>query len=369
MAGFATEYTPPGEKCFIEVCGFHTFDEGLSFYTILEAFTKYVQKAGGMPSRVSNILVAISPDVTHVYMNDNLPTIARLRVRRSHEAGERVFRDDIADVDRLEFPNIEPPEQSGFMLLISHGWRKGMCFDFRPLNSNANVSTEEAYKNIKAMGGMVLAHLWFTEKFLLSPTDWDAILAAKWFPFMFLPEKLWEQPFLAVLHGGDLCDPEQKIHEAFLQACDQRLESWRRNEHFANHIEFLETAVNAYKEDNWLIVVSVALPRVEGLLREAFGGGNQHRDKFSEALDAREGPKSLLFPQRLRQYFQDVLFPYTDFAQPDLPPTRHTVAHGVVSADELTRKEALTLMLLIDHILYCMPIKDDEVVIEEAAEP
>ena len=360
IAGFPVEYIPAGEQGRVEVCGFHTFDEGLSFYKMLEAFTGYVKQAGGMPSRVSDMLVVLSPDVTHVYMNNSLPIKSRVRVRRSLEAGEMVFRDDIAGVDRLEFPNIEPPEHSGFMLLVSSGWRKGMCFDFRPLNPNGDVSTAEAYTNIKAMGGMVLSHLLFTEKFLLSSEDWDAILAAKWFPFMFLSEKLWEQLFQAVLHGGDTCAPEQRIHEAFLQACDQRLHSWRQNEHFANHIEFLEAAVDAYKRGDWLTVVSVAFPRVEGLLRQAFGGGNSFRRKFSEALDRTEGPKSLLFPERLRQYFEDVLYPSIHFDQPDLPPTRHTVTHGVVSAQELTQKVALTLLLLIDHVLYCMPNEDDD---------
>ena len=131
IAGFTAGYANAGQKCLIEVCGLHTFDEGLSFYNMLEAFDPYIQKAGLIQSTIDHILVVISPKETYVYINDNLPIIFRGRIKRSCNAGEVIFRDDLAAIDKIDFPNIQIPRQSGIMLLLSVGWRRGMCVDFR----------------------------------------------------------------------------------------------------------------------------------------------------------------------------------------------------------------------------------------------
>lgn len=361
LMGFSMEAAKPQSKVRVQVCGFRTFDEGLPFYYMLEAFDPYLQEMGLAAARVENMLVAIAPKETHVYVNENLPTTMRARAKRACAAGEAIFRDDLAGIELVDFPNLRPPGNSGFMLLISAGWRRGMCFDFRPLHPDHPVASQEAFEGIKRMGGMVLTHLWFTERFLLPTDDWGKILAAGWFPFVFLSQACWQDIMGAIQNRWDLSGPEQKIHETWLAACDERLESWRANVHFAGHVEFLQRAVRAYKEGDWMTVVCVAAPRVEGLLRQAFGAWGTQRDiidKLTENVERQEHAKSLLFPDRLKQYFRDVFFRYVEFSDADLPHTRHTLGHGLVPAGKLTRKEALTLLLLIDHILYCMPLDD-----------
>jgi len=359
LMGFTAEAAKAQSQVRVETCGFHTFDEGLPFYYMLEAFNPFLEPLGVGPSRVENLLIAVGPRQTFIYANENLPLTMRARVKHACDAGQAVFRDDIAGIDVLDFPNLRPPQGAGFMLLLSVGWRRGMCFDFRPLAPDRAASSPEAFEAIKRMGGMVLAHLCFTERFLLSPDDWTKILAAGWFPFMFLPHERWQNIFGAIQNEWDLSGPEQKIHDLWLAACDDRLDSWRANTHFASHVEFLDRAIRAYKDGDWLTVVSVAAPRVEGLLRRAFGAWGKQReilDKLAESVEQQEHARSLLFPDRLRQYFEEVFFGFAQFSGPDLPPTRHTLAHGLVEAERLTRKEALTLLLLIDHILYCMPL-------------
>ncbi len=212
------------------------------------------------------------------------------------------------------------------------------------------------------MCGAVLTHLHFTERFLLSNRDWGMVLRAGWFPFMLLPENLWHGLLTSIRNGWDLQRNEQQIHERWMTKCDERIASWKGNRHFKDHIDFLERAVRAYKEQDWLTVVSVAAPRVEGLMRMAFGAWGKQRqviDRFAAKVKEQEHAKSLLFPDRLRQYFHKVFFRFTKFSKPDRPSTRHTLVHGLVSADKLTRKEALTLLLLIDHVRYCMPLEDE----------
>jgi hypothetical protein len=362
LAGFPASVAQPGQYCWLEVSGYHTFDEGLHFYTMLEAFNEYVRHAGLIESCVDRMLVCISREETHIYANNNLPMIARMRAKRNLKAGEATFRDDIAGIDRVEFPGVCPPSGCGFMLLVSVGWRRGMCFDLEPLGSPVGKTTNEAFDRVKNFGGMVLAHLHFTERFLLSDEDWESVLQAGWFPFMFLPNYLWQELFVSIRNGWDLQPNEQKIHERWMGSCDDRLASWMANKHFKPHIDFLERAVEAYKKADWLTVVSVAAPRVEGLMRITVGAWGKQRevtDKLAGNVKQQEHAKSLLFPDRLRQYLDTVFFGFTKFSDQDLPSNRHTVTHGLVTADKLTRKEALTLLLLIDHVLYCMPLAED----------
>jgi len=360
-AGFPLTDVPPESYCWLEVAGYHTFDEGLRFYTMLESFSEYVKYTGLIESCIDRMLVCISRKETHIYANNQLPMMARMRAKRNLKAGEAIFRDDIAGIDQVDFPGICPPAGSGFMLLVSVGWRRGICFDLEPLASPPSETTEEAFNKVKSFGGMVLAHLHFTERFLLSTEDWEKVLPAGWFPFVFLPENLWRSLFTSIRNGWDLQTAELKIHEKWLTSCEDRLTGWKANKHFAPHIDFLDRAVRAYKQSDWLTVVSVAAPRVEGLMRIAFGAWGKQReaiDRLAEQVKRQEHARSLLFPDRLRQYFE-IFFRFTQFSGPDLPPTRHTLAHGVVPADKLNRKEALTLLLLIDHLLYCMPLEEN----------
>ena len=223
LAGFPASDAPPGSYLWLEVCGYHTFDEGLHFYTMLEAFNEYVRHVGLIPSCVDRMLVCVSRTETHIYANNHLPMIARMRAKRSIKAGEAAFRDDIAGIDRVDFPGVCPPAGCGFMLLVSVGWRKGMCFDLQPAFPAPDATMEEAFERIKTFGGMVLAHLHFTERFLLSNKDWGRVLQAGWFPFVFLPHDLWQGLFTSIRNGWDLRRDQQKIHERWMQSCDDRL--------------------------------------------------------------------------------------------------------------------------------------------------
>lgn len=363
LAGFAAENKPRGATMGrVEIWGYHTFDEGLTFYTMLEAFDQYVEQAGLRPGCVEAMLVCISRRETHIYANEQLPIIVQIRPKRDIIAGERVYRDDIAGVKMLEFPNVVPPPESGFLLLLSVGWRRGLCFDLRPVVPPHPLATsEQAFDGVKKLGGLVYAHLQFLDRFLLTDEDWNKVFAAGWFPFIFLPDKAWQRLLLAIRREADLQQDEEQIHTRWLSECDRRLAAWKKNRYFTEQIPFLQSAVDAYKREEWMTVVSVAVPRVEGLLRMAFGPeGKQMElvDRLAQAAEQQEHVKSIMFPRRLAQFFRRVFLRGTPFSKAEPLVSRHTVTHGVVRAENLTRKEALTVLLLIDHILYCMPMDE-----------
>lgn len=363
MAGFCAQDAEPNSRVLVEICGFHTFDEGLPFYHMLEAFDPYLRLMNSNPWATKDLLLVLRPNETLAFLNDALPIRAKIRPKRSLEAGEGVFTDDIACIDALNFPGVIPEGAVGFLLLLSVGWRRGICFDCRPSHAESEVSAKDAFQYIQRVGAMVLAHLFFTERFLLSPEDWAKVLEVGWFPFVFLSGAFWNDIFRAITNGWDLERVEQKIHAAWLARCESQFSAWKTNECFKEHIPFLRRALDAYQKGDWVSVVALAGPRVEGLLRQSFGAWGKERElleKVEGNLKEREHSRSLLFPDRLRQYFEQVFFRFVKFSEGDHSFSRHTLAHGLVSEQDISRKQALTLMLLIDHILYCMPADGDE---------
>lgn len=359
FVGFTTHFTPKNATCDVEVSGFHTFDEGLSFYTMLDAFTPFLVRAGLRPPAVANALVILTPESDLVYAEQNFPIAMKVTAKKPFGAGEPVAIDDIARVSELKFPGIDPPPDSGFMLLLSHGWRRGMCFDFRSLHPPTDVTSAESFKLLQEFGAAVMSHLYYTEKFLLTPEDWNMVVAVGWFPFIALKAKTWEILMGTIRYGADLDEVEDIIHQEFVKLLDIRVDSWAKHAIIGVHSKFLKDAVDAYRVEKWASVVALALPRVEGMLREACGNmaatNSKFLDSLHEKLTEREHSRSLLFPDQLRRYFEEVVFPFTRFTDSGLPATRHTVAHGVVGYEELGRKQALTTLLLIDHLLYCIP--------------
>ena len=213
VAGFAAERIPKGGAGWIEICGFHTFDEGLSFYKMLDGFTTHAHALGLMPSVLDRMLVMIAPDYTYIYANNSLPLLGKMRVKEGCKKGGIIGSDNLVDIAQLEFCGISPPEKSGFMLLVSAGWRRGMCFDFRPLQPDTQISTQASFEFIKRLGAIVLTHLWFTDKFLLTADDWDKVIESGWFPFMLLPVALWEKLLDGIRHNEHLDEQEEAIHK------------------------------------------------------------------------------------------------------------------------------------------------------------
>lgn len=170
------------------------------------------------------------------------------------------------------------------------------------------------------------------------------------------------KPARAIRHDEDLSSHEEAIHNAFLEKIETRLECWQIHQQLKRHAPFFAEAIDSYRNEKWASCFSVAIPRIEGMLRDAF---QLNTIKSSVLLDAlgtelrnREHERSLLFPDQLLKFCQKNIYPTTPFDNPDLPSTRHTALHGVVDYSKITRKCALTTLLLVDHLLYCMPLVD-----------
>lgn len=85
------------------------------------------------PSLIDHILVVIRQDLTAVAYVNELQQRAMVKVRRAISASEQVLVDDVEDVSKVEL-GVTIPDDAGFVIVRSFGWRKALFFDFGPLN-------------------------------------------------------------------------------------------------------------------------------------------------------------------------------------------------------------------------------------------
>jgi hypothetical protein len=321
---------------------------------MLESLNEYVSRAGGSPSTTDRLLVFLKPNETTVYLNDTFEIRALVRAKKGMEAGHSVGRSDIAQLVRLEFGSVTVPRDCGVVLFLSHGWRRGLFFDFRP--SHPDWSGELDYE-LEVVGAELLSHLWFTEFFVLTPDDWELVLDAGWFPFISLIGADWEHLLHCLKNCRDRDRVMDAIENSLTLSIDDRLESWLSATAFKQDEQFLLRGVAAFKAKDWLTTVSLLLPRIEGIFRRCLAENKSAKSLISmmaDRIQAGTHRKNLLFPVQFSEFLQTNYYQRVDFGNDDETVNRHSLAHGVVSGEAISREDALKVLLTIDHIFYCV---------------
>lgn len=367
--GFAMDRVRPNETGRMEVVGFHSFDEGIPFYKLVDNFNGLAHRAGVLPSMVDRMLVILEPRRTTLYMNDMIEISLLVRARRRIKAFEPVGMKDFAGIERVALHNVTVPKNAGFILLLSHFWRKAFFFDFRPLLPDQPVPID---CDVEVVGGQLLSHLVYTEYFLLSDAQWDVTIAAGWFPFMHLVGDLWDSLLHSIRNGEDLTYAESQIYDSFAKVLDTKVDDWIKKSILRDEEPFLSRAVDAFKKKDWVTVISLISPRIEGIIRRSLGSYGKH-DKMVADLEntitaAVPHDRSLLFPKQLARYFRQTFLQFVDFSASSGTLNRHTVAHGMVPGKSIDQSHGLRIMLLLDHLYYCLPTSSSTEQ-EDAAEP
>lgn len=353
--GFLGERLYPEEAERTQTTGFYAFDVGIRFYKLLDNFNDLLLQAGQPPSSVDRFLAVLQPHQTTLYVNDMFDYSIRIRGKNDLNAGQSVKPEDLAEIERVRLHGVKLPPEAGIVLLLSHNWRKAFYFDFRP------CLPESAYRidyDMEIIAGQMLAYLMFTEYFLLSEKDWDSIIEAEWFPFMYLIGNLWDGLLQCIQAGESTKEYEDQIHHAFLADIDVRLRSWLRKAPLAAEEPILTRAVGAYKAGDWITVVCLLYPRIEAILRWSVSWQGESMDivrALADQLEKSTHQRSLLFPQHLEAFFNRLIFQDWDPAGGLGRMHSETLRRGIVPAASMTRDKALKLLLLVDQLYYCLP--------------
>jgi hypothetical protein len=132
----------------------------------------------------------------------------------------------------------------------------------------------------------------------------------------------------------------------------------------AAQIPFIEKAIEHFRKGDFLSSVSVLFPRIEGIWRGIArpAGGVPHKVLATTVVETgatRLSPVSPLLAGRFLEYLKTRFLPKFDPGRPE-GLTRHTVSHGVASAEEFNRKGALLGLLIVNQLRYFVPADAEE---------
>jgi hypothetical protein len=215
-AGFFATTTLPGTQGWIEVCGFHTSDEGLAFTRMLEGCDVYLTGGPRIDrSQIDHFLAVIAPDSkATVYVNE-LALTAKTQVKAKKDgvqAGDPVMIDDIADIVEIDL-GVDVPPDAGIAYMFSWGWRKALFFDFQPLGP---TPVRRGYSLPTVLAGC-RCRLVFSERFSLDDAQWERLIDQRWFPFVGLKHATVTEMILHCQQGWDLL----RLQPRFVQECKE----------------------------------------------------------------------------------------------------------------------------------------------------
>lgn len=364
LAGYSTtSCNKPGESVMVVKKEFISSEDGDLLISRLEKFPslllnkiRQAHKTIIIESSINNMLAILRQDKTAtIYIN--APMKALIQVKKSVDAGQVIYRNDIADVSKLVFHDIEIPNEVGVMVLFSVGWRKGLFYDLVPLHEKG---LERDYDLNQLLGGYY-AYLSFQERFKVCDSDWESLLKNGWFPFITLKNELVDSILNHNREGWNVDDLLVKIKEEVLGRLPEGLKTWANIKSFKPHMEFIAKAAEHYQKNDYLSCISVLFPRIEGILREFQSIQGQpekakQKDLAGTVLSSGVNPKdhqfSPLLPLRFNQYLTEVYFANFDPRRTDNPLSRHTVGHGVATTENFNLKGSTLGFLILDQLSY-----------------
>ena len=355
-AGYAAHSAEEGDRVQVICREFTSTEDGQLFVSRLEGTpTQILEKisgsAGAAASQTDSLLAIIRPDgLTKVYWNEFQP-IVQVRSKKKIKAGELVFIDHIMDIEDVRLPNDALADDVGVLYVFSFGWRKGLFFDFGP----AQTAIQRVPRNYNL--GATLAHCFsrvlFQHLFSIDAATWSEFFKQRWFPFSYLSVATVRNMVTRARERRAIDGEIDVISSEVKQVVTDRLTEWANDEVISPHLQFVRTAFDRFCADDYISAASILYPRIEGLIRTcAPRVGSRLTQKLLSKLGAgTEGAllreESLLLPKRFEQYLEEVYF--ADFRPGSLSRivSRHSVSHGVVSAESLDRKATVVGFLTL----------------------
>ncbi|EKM16624.1 hypothetical protein ACP6IB_27150 [Vibrio harveyi] len=361
-AGYSASAAKSGEKVEIITREFSSSEDGDFFISRLEGFpsqliSKLPPESGVKCSNIDHLLAVIHKSgECDVYANE-LELTAMVKPTRDVKKNDPVYEDDLADIISLEFEGVKIPEDCGVMVIFSKGWRKGLYFDFSPVNHNGKG---REYSLPHALGHYY-SYLFFQDLYKISHDEWTKLFVQQWFPFIGLKKDTVNSLVNYMRADWNCDDLMDTIRSEVKQTLKSNVVKWRESKIFGEHIEFISCAAERFLDGDNISSISILYPRIEGILRDFNVGIDVSHHSQSNLSKAPlkmsmmpENKYTRLLPDKFTQYLKDVYF--ANFS-PDAPAevSRNSVGHGVAKLDSFSDKSSVLGFLIIDQLFYHKP--------------
>ncbi len=360
--GFVTRDSRKGERVEIATRAFVSSEDADLLVELLEHIEKILISRRDSrilvnPSSIDHFLIVVPPTgPCTVYINE-LGLEFQARARKPIEAGQVVGTDDIMDVRALRLRGVDLSAEHGIIFLFSVRWRKGLFVDLSPL-SPPNAPRDY---DLEATLGRHFAYLVWQDRYRLTQKQWSEILRQRWYPFVGLDDRLLRQMITHARNQWEIDELLPRITDHLNKHLDGALARWACHDVFSEHIEILNRAAERYRESDFVSVVSILFPRIEGIMRSLhrrIGSTRRYSSSglIQDVIEADESRPSwsLLFPDRFQTFLSDVFFEnFKPGSEPDT--SRHTVAHGEAAVSFFSEKAAAVAVLIVDQLSYFLP--------------
>lgn len=372
LAGFAAENVKPGVVGPVLARASLT-SEDPEFFGYMEQITaSFLVPAGVWVDKVHHFLVVMHGDATADLFVDDFPVAVEMKAKRDIKKGELITQGDIADIRRLNFPEISIGPTDKIIYVFKVGWRFGLFFDFgaAALGSKRRRSAAK-HLDVDAMQlsiGALYRYLSFYSVYRLLETgteQFEEMQGDGWFPFV----ETLPGDFSALTKAYDnKFDFDNKVSAVVERFDGKRIRGivgkWWKNERFTAKRTLIEAGVNAYLQntaDGFVNCIKTISPETEGLLRsiyradEAKGRMTQKRflKHIADKAKAKAGSDySLLLARPFLEYLEKHTFRNFDVDKGDVRLSRHSSGHGEASPDLYTKARALQLILVLDQIYF-----------------
>ena len=123
---------------------------------------------------------------------------------------------------------------------------------------------------------------------------------------------------------------------------------------FQTHLLFIEAGWATLQQGNFIATVQTLMPRIQGIMHGILnrkGGQKYLADGLVKDHDAR----SLLMPEKFKEYLLSCYFRDFDLETGDRPLARHSIAHGVSDAADYDEIAATLPFFIFDQIFFFLP--------------
>jgi len=362
-AGYSLSAAKGGEGSIVKVAvsEFVSSEDGDAFINRLEGFPNTILAklpigSGIKPSVVDHMIVIIRNNKTATAYVNEVNFIGNIQVKRSIEKGEPIYTDEIADIHSLIPQNVNIPDDAGLFILVSVGWRKGLFYDFRPIQVKDPRPRDY---DINIVLGKLYCYLLFQDRFKISDEEWNWIIQQNWFPFISLNSATITDIVNYNRNSWNIDELLSKIKNEVDSKIHSMQEKWHNIKFFSSQVPFIDKAIEHYKDDDYISSISVLYPRIEGIMR-AFHISRGSTEKATQAnlvnsivssKNSHSISYSLLLHDRFRRFLSEVYFANFD-PNGQKPLSRHSVSHGVAEAEKFSLKGAILGFLCLDQISF-----------------
>ncbi len=363
ISGFSVSNARPGEKVDLLANAFLTSDDN-DFHRYMNLIYNYYLSKTGMPARtIHRFVIVLHQDLkADIYLND-FQMMMHTRYKRKISIGEKVYINDIADIDQVSFPEVSISEKDCIIYCFREGWKFGLYFDFKqflPPETKLNVA------NLNKVLGKCHSYLLFQNVYdtLQNEIRLSEMSKDGWFPFIQLLGSDYDLLFEIYENKFDFENRIQKFVNGFTKdRIEKFIQYWWENSIFSEKKSILEAGIKGYAEntaEGFITCIKTIYSEIYGILTIFYFDKYQKAGKIrdliqeikNEVVIKTASDLSLLLPKNFGDYLENVFFKNFNLETDELDLSRHSVDHGLAKVEDYNKMKALQGILILDQLSF-----------------